>query len=440
MDLHHVAASAGSGLTARPVQFAALWQRWREDRRGAVAIIFALTTLPLFGVVGSAIDYTHISRAKARLDASADAAALSGARLTHQATTTASAQAMATQTFNVNLGTMERINVTSLNVQVSDTSGTRTANVTYSANFSTYFMGIFGINSVAISGTSTASSSKPPYMDFYLLLDNTPSMGLGATPTDISRLQAATPDQCAFACHDKSDPKKNYYKTARDLGITLRVDVVRQAAQQLMDTAMSAQVVPSQYRAAIYTFGTSCDKRALDRIIGITENLSNAKRDAGRIDLMTMPYRDFYVDSCTAHKATLEDINRIIPAQGTGASSGSTEKVLMLVTDGVTDYYYPNDCTRTTYYGRCIEAANPNYCRTLKDRGITIAVLYTTYIPLPNDSWYNWQVAPFQPTIADRMRDCASPGLFFEVSPSQGISEAMNALFHKAVASARLTR
>jgi hypothetical protein len=42
--------------------------------------------------------------------------------------------------------------------------------------------------------------------------------------------------------------------------------------------------------------------------------------------------------------------------------------------------------------------------------------------------------------ISPAMQACASPGLFFEVSPTQGISDAMNALFERAVATARLTQ
>ena len=34
---------------------------------------------------------------------------------------------------------------------------------------------------------------------------------------------------------------------------------------------------------------------------------------------------------------------------------------------------------------------------------------------------------------------CASSGLYFEVSPTQGISQAMNALFRKAIADARIS-
>jgi hypothetical protein len=78
-------------------------------------------------------------------------------------------------------------------------------------------------------------------------------------------------------------------------------------------------------------------------------------------------------------------------------------------------------------------------CTTLKNRGIKIAVLYTTYLPLPTNSWYNSWISPFANSIATNMQACASPGLYFEVSPTQGISAAMTALFQKAVQSARLT-
>ena len=85
-------------------------------------------------------------------------------------------------------------------------------------------------------------------------------------------------------------------------------------------------------------------------------------------------------------------------------------------------------------------------------RGIRIAVLYTTYLPLPTNAWYNSWIAPFNlgpyppdkaqsynSEIAIDMQNCASPGYYFEVSPTQGISAAMNALFQKAIAEAHIT-
>ena len=62
-------------------------------------------------------------------------------------------------------------------------------------------------------------------------------------------------------------------------------------------------------------------------------------------------------------------------------------------------------------------------------------MLYTTYLPLPKNSWYN----TFQSQIPTKMAECASPGLYFEVTPTDGIADAMKALFLKVIKQPRLT-
>ncbi len=42
--------------------------------------------------------------------------------------------------------------------------------------------------------------------------------------------------------------------------------------------------------------------------------------------------------------------------------------------------------------------------------------------------------------IVKKMEECASPGFYFEVTPTQGISEAMTALFQRAIADARISK
>ena len=74
----------------------------------------------------------------------------------------------------------------------------------------------------------------------------------------------------------------------------------------------------------------------------------------------------------------------------------------------------------------------------MKNRGILIAVLYTAYLPLPTNSWYNQWIAPFQSQIGPNMQSCASPGLYFQVTTDGDITAAMQALFEQAVATARL--
>ena len=51
-------------------------RRFAGDRKGNVAIIFALTLMPIALLTGMGIDYTSAASKKAMLDAAADAAAL----------------------------------------------------------------------------------------------------------------------------------------------------------------------------------------------------------------------------------------------------------------------------------------------------------------------------------------------------------------------------
>lgn len=86
-----------------------------------------------------------------------------------------------------------------------------------------------------------------------------------------------------------------------------------------------------------------------------------------------------------------------------------------------------------------MEPIDPAKCKILKDRGIKIAILYTSYLPLKDNSFYMDWIWPFQNDIPRHMEACASPGYYFEVSLDQGISDAMNALFHKIVSTPRIT-
>jgi hypothetical protein len=86
---------------------------------------------------------------------------------------------------------------------------------------------------------------------------------------------------------------------------------------------------------------------------------------------------------------------------------------------------------------------NPALCAPIKARGVKIGVVYTTYQPIPTDNYYSMYVNPFnagpyQPSInsqiAINMQACASPGLYFEISPTLDIPSALQKLFKKAVA------
>ena len=231
---------------------------------------------------------------------------------------------------------------------------------------------------------------------------------------------------------------------AKTLGVKMRVDVLRTATQQLMDTAAATQTYTSQFRMAIYDFGASVSTAGLRSLFALSSSLSSAKTAAGNIDLMTANGHSEYQG--TRYTTLLPAINSVISSPGTGTSSAPL-KYLFFVSDGVADENN-SACLKPKTGSRCQSPINPALCTVLKDRGIKIAVLYTTYLDLPTNSWYNSWIKPFNTgpynpasvnsEIAKKMEACASPGFYFEVNPTQGISEAMNALFQKAVSDARI--
>src|ERR1700716_632504 len=50
--------------------------RFRRDQRGNIAVIFAITCVPLISAIGCAVDYTRIMQMQSKLQAAADAAAV----------------------------------------------------------------------------------------------------------------------------------------------------------------------------------------------------------------------------------------------------------------------------------------------------------------------------------------------------------------------------
>jgi Flp pilus assembly protein TadG len=438
--------------------FFSLLNRFRGDRSGNIAVIFAIAVLPVLYSVGCAVDYSRATQLRSKLQASIDAASvgsvaknspgfIAAGSMTGDGTIAAGVTD-ATNIFNGNMSGVTGFTLNSVTATMTKTSSVITSKVEFSGSLPTMFLGLMGRNSITVTGSSTAKTSMPLYIDFYLLLDNSPSMGVGATPADVTKMVNNTSDKCAFACHDYNDTN-NYYNLAKTLGVTTRIDVLRTATQSLMDTAATTQTYSNQFRMAIYDFGASSKTIGLRALFSLSASLSAAKSAAGDIDLMGVyGNNDAYTaDKDTQFSTVIPAINNTISSPGAGTSTAPL-KYMFFVSDGVADEANAGCLKPTASGSRCQSPLNPALCTTLKNRGIKIAVLYTTYLALPTNSWYNTWISPFNAgpygpspnsEIAKNMETCASPGLYFEVSPTEGISDAMNALFEKAVADARIS-
>ena len=78
---------------------------------------------------------------------------------------------------------------------------TFTATISYQTSSTNNFGQIFGQKMTTIGGSTGARADVPSYIDFYLLIDVSGSMGLPATTDGQSALIAHTPSSCQFVCH-----------------------------------------------------------------------------------------------------------------------------------------------------------------------------------------------------------------------------------------------
>jgi Flp pilus assembly protein TadG len=463
-----------ANLTARIVCF-------RNDPKANVAVIFALLMVPTIYLLGMTLDYSQVIRKRAQLNAAADAAVIAAVTPTMLTQPTSAAVTAATNVFNATATGLPGLAGTpALNVSVGNSGLVRTATVSYTAASTNNFPILLGTPSWSFAGNSSASASGAPNINFYLMLDDSPSMAIAANQNDINTLMTATkgsqdtPNGCGFACHESNPAADGLgnpggvdnYQVARNKNLTLRIDLVAQAVANLMTTAQSTEATNNNtYQAAIYTFDTGLN--TIYAPSGLpSSNLSTAATQAkNNIQVMEVYQNNWLTstnqnnDTNTNFAAALQSLNTIMPNPGGGTSNaGDTpQEVVFLVTDGVEDKVVSTKsaCSQTTVSMpssgyRCQQPFDTTWCTTVKNRGIRIAVLYTEYLALPTDSWYmsyggqapGAAVASFNSPdpstglIATNLQSCASSGLFYDVATGGDINAALQNLFKLVVASA----
>jgi len=458
----------------------AWFYRFARDRNANVAVIVALTMVPIIFLLGMTLDFTQALRKKEQLDAAADAAAIAAVRPAMLMQTDAVAQATAYSIFMSAANSLSGlVAVPTPTITVTDVGLQRTVSVTYNAASINNFPKVL-VNTASwpISGSATAQAAAAPNMNFYLLMDDSPSMAIGATTTDISNLIAATApskqpatssQNCGFACHETNiahdGGTRDNLTIARANSITLRIDLVTNAVNQLLNTwancpqsgvtggvmqCMSA-LNNTTYKAALYTFDLG-----LNTLASLTTPTS-AGTKVNNIALMPVVYQNCVVtttncktDNGTDIAGALTSLNSIMPNPGLGsnASGDTPQEVVFLVTDGVEDKI-ATSCPNATFASnsRCQQPLDTTMCNTIKGRGIKIAILYTEYLQLktPNvpvtDSWYMSWVDPYdEPSsstgkIAQNLQACASPGFFSDVQTGGNITQALTDLFIKVASS-----
>jgi Flp pilus assembly protein TadG len=189
-----------------------------RNERGNIAVIFAIASLPLLAAVGCAVDYSLATRMKSKLQSAADAASVGALAVGSPAYVAAGQMGStgpipagvtdANNIFNANINGMTGYTNLVVTPTVTKTNSNIVSQVNFSASMATTFVKLIGYPTMNLSGSSQSAGSLPPYLDFYLTLDVSGSMGLPSTSAEETRLSSINPDNfvqyptgCTLACH-----------------------------------------------------------------------------------------------------------------------------------------------------------------------------------------------------------------------------------------------
>ena len=383
---------------------------WRA-RQGNVALLTALVAVPLMVLVGLAIDFGNATLARARLDSAADTAALLGTTvasdryLAGAANAVSVAQAAAAQRFNAQAGTQANVTLGPVAAVVTQSGAVFSASVSYTGEYQTSFGALAGVRAVALNGAATASLSVNPYVDIQVLMDVSSSMTIAATQADMNAMQSLTAayrptgpvpgnvsvgEGCAFACHWSSSGT-DYWALAKQNHVTVRLDVLRAAVANLI-TNIAALNQHGSFRLGLSTFAQQFTTiYPTGAIAGAAAALAQIAPDIN--DCSNNCPESYFANA-------VQTLGQTTAPSGNGGSPATSQKFLFIVTDGLVDQMATGS--------RQIGPVNPADCATLKAKGVTILTLYTPYLPLTSNGFYNTYVAPIQSRIAPDLQACAS--------------------------------
>lgn len=248
--------------------------RFRRDVRGNVAMLTALSIIPLVGVAGLAMDYSFADSMRTKLASAADAAALAGGQL--YTATPAERIARANQVFTASTRSLEGVHI--VNVTPADVmSGTSTTGfrIDVTARSETFFGWLFGVPSLPIGVSAEVTSGSAQQLEIALVLDVTGSMSgskIDALKTAATNLvnslnaKAATPDQVKFSLVpfanyvsiDVSNRNKPWLDVPPDVSGTWQEYPVTSTTNCRMQTMTgSNDGIPYSYQGEVcdYTYG-----------------------------------------------------------------------------------------------------------------------------------------------------------------------------------------
>lgn len=250
--------------------------------------------------------------------------------------------------------------------------------------------------------------------------------------------------------------------------IQLRADAVGYAVTTLLSTASAAEQVTNQYQVGLfpfiqYLYGctsiTPCS--ASNAYVPLTTNLTGStitNAAANLASLLDTGANSNLGSGGTHFENALASMNSAITSVGTGAGTSNALPYVFIITDGSEDYQTQWaggwgsqnwSSSAAVPYQNSSAVIPPNsvtstdYCTNIKNRGITIAILYVPYQPIADpstifndeDGYANSNI----PGIPAALQACASPNFYYTADTPADINSALLSMFQQAVNTAHIT-
>jgi len=439
-----------------------LLSRFMRDRGGNFVILFALALVPMLGLMGLAIDYSLALRTKTALDASTDSALLAATTEAEQIIQTysspnydatplaiAAGQKVGQNVFTADAAMLHTASppTLTLNLQRPDGGQTITASAYYNAKSPTFFGKMFGTTALNTNGIANSSLTLPKYLNFYVAVDISQSMGIASTQDYMNQLASFTPNNCVFGCHVKQGYAQSNEQVAQFHHIPLRINVLKDSIQNMVDQADAINSRTNSsgrklIQTGLYTLQAYIQNdgtQNLTTLQTLTSDHGALTSAASNLDLGnndSSGVGDSNFSSSLTQLASLPEMS----ASGDGSGQNNPKSFLFIMTDGVDDVAGHCQTPSGRDWGHCTYPIDPGLCQAFKDKGITVGVIYTTYIPFPNEPAYRDLVQAIQPSLAPNLSKCATSGYYYEASDGPAIQAAVKALFAQATTQGILTR
>ena len=498
-------------LTSAVVAIAARCRAFGRERRGNVSLLFGFSLVPMLGLAGLGVDYGIAYSAKTKLDNAADAAALAAvatakAYVAAHATDSnvnngaiAAGLDRAKRAFAVNAGTVSFTTVPTPTINLTRTGQTFASTASYSTTSTTQFGQLFGKSALTLSGAAAASADVPSYLDFYIMVDESGSMGIPTASADQTTL-AGVNQNCQFACHfadsklategagnwgyniattgyTKKKASDGTYvndKQVLSAPLQLRAGAVNAALCQLLTRAASPAVT-NQYRVGIYPFvdqlGTLAALTSSIATLQSTADCSSTPPmaltkllDSGETQLATGGDPTTGTGSGgTRFDSAFPSMKTLVSPVGDGSTASNPKPFVFLITDGMDNgqhyavkpgssyMYVGNPNTKYQSYttstagfdGSSPQLIQQSWCTQLKSIGATLSILYIPYVPLAVGAANAGETTTVNALISSlptNLTSCASPGFFYTASSQADITSALNAMLNQAIQVAHLSK